>query len=132
MREHRLYQADWLLRFYGFSTDEIAAPDEDLDLAVDPKLSWALRNRDRFPVDVNTADRETLLRVPGLGAGGVDRLIRARRLTRLTLADVGRVCRGIAKIRPFLITDDWRPGGLTDRADLRARLTPPPVQPSLF
>ncbi len=132
MREHRLYQADWLLRFYGFSTDEIAAPDEDLDLAVDPKLSWALRNRDRFPVDVNTADRETLLRVPGLGARGVDRLIRARRLTRLTLADVGRVCRGIAKIRPFLITDDWRPGGLTDRADLRARLTPPPVQPSLF
>ena len=132
MREHRLYQADWLLRFYGFSTDEIAAPDEDLDLAVDPKLSWALRNRDRFPVDVNTADRETLLRVPGLGARGVDRLIRARRLTRLTLADVGRVCRRIAKIRPFLITDDWRPGGLTDRADLRARLTPPPVQPSLF
>ncbi|MEW6018631.1 MAG: putative DNA modification/repair radical SAM protein [Pseudomonadota bacterium] len=132
MREHRLYQADWLLRFYGFSTEEIAAPDEDLDLAVDPKLSWALRNRDRFPVDVNTADRETLLRVPGLGARGVDRLIRARRLTRLTLADVGRVCRGIAKIRPFLITDDWRPGGLTDRADLRARLTPPPVQPSLF
>jgi putative DNA modification/repair radical SAM protein len=132
MREHRLYQADWLLRFYGFSTEEIAAPDEDLDLAVDPKLSWALRNRDRFPVDVNTADRETLLRVPGLGARGVDRLIRARRLTRLTLADVGRVCRGIAKIRPFLITDDWRPGALTDRADLRARLTPPPVQPSLF
>ena len=132
MREHRLYQADWLLRFYGFSTEEIAAPDEDLDLAVDPKLSWALRNRDRFPVDVNTADRETLLRVPGLGARGVDRLIRARRLTRLTLADVGRVCRAIAKIRPFLITDDWRPGALTDRADLRARLTPPPVQPSLF
>jgi len=132
MREHRLYQADWLLRFYGFSTEEIAAPDEDLDLAVDPKLSWALRNRDRFPVDVNIADRETLLRVPGLGARGVDRLIRARRLTRLTLADVGRVCRGIAKIRPFLITDDWRPGALTDRADLRARLTPPPVQPSLF
>jgi hypothetical protein len=67
MREHRLYQADWLMRFYGFERQEIAADNENLDLAIDPKLSWALRNRGDFPVDVNRADRERLLRIPGLG-----------------------------------------------------------------
>ena len=69
MREHRLYQADWLMRFYGFSQPEILAgePDGMLDLDIDPKLAWALRNRGAFPVDVNRADREALLRVPGLG-----------------------------------------------------------------
>ena len=69
MREHRLYQADWLMRFYGFAQPEILAGTADgmLDLDIDPKLAWALRNRGVFPVDVNRADREALLRVPGLG-----------------------------------------------------------------
>ncbi|RUU52466.1 putative DNA modification/repair radical SAM protein, partial [Mesorhizobium sp. M2C.T.Ca.TU.002.02.1.1] len=77
MREHRLYQADWLMRFYGFSQPEILDGSNDgmLDLAIDPKLAWALRNRGRFPVDVNRAEREALLRVPGLGTKVIDRII---------------------------------------------------------
>ncbi len=113
MREHRLYQADWLMRFYGFDRQEIAATTEGgmLDLAVDPKLAWALANRQRFPVDVNRADRETLLRVPGLGVKSVDKLIASRRVTRLRLADVARVCRSIDAVRPFLVAADWSPAG---------------------
>jgi putative DNA modification/repair radical SAM protein len=134
-RENRLYQADWLLRFYGFTVDEIAAGTEDgmLDLAVDPKLAWALKHRERFPVDVNVADRELLLRVPGLGAKAVDKILGARRHTRLTLDDVGRLSTGVRRAAPFLITADHRPVRLTDRADLRARLvTRPDEQLSLF
>jgi len=86
MREHRLYQADWLMRFYGFDRAEIVGEDENLDLEIDPKLAWALKHRERFPVDVNAADRELLLRTPGLGVRSVERIIAMRRLTRLTLA----------------------------------------------
>ncbi|TAL33330.1 MAG: putative DNA modification/repair radical SAM protein [Phenylobacterium sp.] len=124
MREHRLYQADWLIRFYGFGRAEIVGEADDLDLAIDPKLAWALRNRGDFPVDVNTAPRETLLRVPGLGVKVVDRIIGTRRHTRLTLADVGRLSRRVNTLKPFLVCADWSPGALTDRADLRARLEP--------
>ncbi len=75
MREHRLYQADWLLRFYGFERAEIMAGGRGgmLDLAIDPKLAWALQRRESFPVDINRAPRELLLRVPGLGTRAVDR-----------------------------------------------------------
>ncbi|NBW09936.1 MAG: putative DNA modification/repair radical SAM protein [Caulobacteraceae bacterium] len=136
MREHRLYQADWLMRFYGFSAPEIgeATTGGMLDLAVDPKLAWALNRRELFPVDVNTADREALLRVPGLGVKSVDRMIDVRRYRTLRLEDVARLCRGIDKVRPFITALDWTPGGLTDAVDLRARLTPTvePVQMSLF
>jgi putative DNA modification/repair radical SAM protein len=133
-RENRLYQADWLLRYYGFTVGEIASGGEGgmLDLEIDPKLAWALKNRDRFPVDVNTAEREMLLRVPGLGARAVDKLIAARRHTRLTLADVGRLTRALKRARPFLITPDHRPVKLTDRLDLRERLTEPMRQADLF
>src|SRR5699024_7720423 len=72
LREHRLYQADWLLRFYGFEAGEIAAPGANLALDLDPKLAWALAHRGRFPVDVNAAPRELLLRVPGVGVRNVD------------------------------------------------------------
>ncbi|CAN5136144.1 putative DNA modification/repair radical SAM protein [soil metagenome] len=136
MREHRLYQADWLMRFYGFSAPEIgeATTGGMLDLAVDPKLAWALNSRSRFPVDVNTAEREMLLRVPGLGVKSVDRMIRVRRYKTLRLEDIARLCRGIDKVRPFITTLDWSPGGLTDAVDLRARLVkePAPVQLTLF
>jgi putative DNA modification/repair radical SAM protein len=132
MREHRLYQADWLMRFYGFSRREIIAEDADLDLAIDPKLAWALAHRGDFPVDVNSADRERLLRTPGLGVKGVDRMLEVRRHKRLTLEDVKRLCGGVKTARAFIVTDDWSPGALTDRADLRTRLAPEPVQPSLF
>lgn len=130
VREHRLYQADWLMRFYGFERAEIIGETEDLDLTVDPKLAWALRHRGDFPVDLNIAERERLLRVPGLGVRATDRMIEVRRHKRLVLEDVRRLTRGLAKLKPFIVTDDWTPGALTDSADLVERVTP--TQLSLF
>jgi putative DNA modification/repair radical SAM protein len=133
-REHRLYQADWLLRYYGFEANEIAAgqPGGMLDLDIDPKFAWALRNRDRFPVDVNTADREMLLRVPGLGARTVDRLMEVRRHRTLRLDDVARLTGALRRAQPFIIASDHRPVADLDSASLRARLTVKPVQMNLF
>ncbi|MGQ3043062.1 MAG: putative DNA modification/repair radical SAM protein [Brevundimonas aurantiaca] len=135
MREHRLYQADWLMRFYGFSAPEIGEGTAGgmLDLAVDPKLAWALNRREQFPVDVNRAPREMLLRVPGLGVKAVDRIVSVRRYRTLRLEDVGRLTRSVDKVRPWITALDWTPGGLTDAADLRARVaTGAPQQLSLF
>jgi len=132
VREHRLYQADWLMRFYGFERAEIVGEGQDLDLDIDPKLAWALSHRGDFPVDLNTAERERLLRVPGLGVKTVDKLIDLRRLKRVTLADLGRLTRGLGKLKPFVLTADWRPGALADAEDLRERLKPAPQQMSLF
>jgi putative DNA modification/repair radical SAM protein len=132
VREHRLYQADWLMRFYGFQRAEIVDEGKDLDLEIDPKLAWALRHRGDFPVDINTAERERLLRIPGLGVKAVDRLIEARRHKQMTLADLGRLTRGTARLKPFVVASDWRPGAAVDAADLRERLAPPPKQLSLF
>ena len=102
-----------------------------LDLAVDPKTSWALRNRASFPVHVQTADKETLLRVPGLGAKAVERILAARKVTRLTLNDLKRVGAVLKRARAFVITADWTPGALADRDSLKAALVPP-QQLSLF
>ncbi|MEO0032722.1 MAG: hypothetical protein RIS94_2480, partial [Pseudomonadota bacterium] len=105
VREHRLYQSDWLIRFYGFTPAEVgqaADPGGMLPLDIDPKLAWALKARDRFPVDVNRAPREALLRVPGLGVRAVDALIAARRHRRLHLDDVARLTVSITKLRPFI------------------------------
>jgi putative DNA modification/repair radical SAM protein len=133
MREHRLYQADWMMRFYKFSADEIVTgADGLLDLAIDPKLAWALAHRDAFPVDINRADREMLLRIPGLGVKTVDKLVLARRQRQLGLEDVARLTRSLEKCRPFIIARDWRPIALADDANLRAKLTPPPEQMDLF
>ncbi|MFL5144446.1 MAG: putative DNA modification/repair radical SAM protein [Microvirga sp.] len=133
-REHRLYQADWLMRNYAFGIDEVAEATDGgmLPLDIDPKLAWALKHRDRFPVDVNTAGREMLLRVPGLGTRAVERIVAARRHCRLRLDDVARVTASLRRARPFLIAADHRPVGLTDRADLRQRLAAPSKQLSLF
>ncbi|MBW4035188.1 MAG: putative DNA modification/repair radical SAM protein [Proteobacteria bacterium] len=133
-REHRLYQADWLLRYYGFTVPEITEGGDAgmLDLDIDPKLAWALKHRALFPVDVNTAPREMLLRVPGLGTRAVDKILAARRHMRLRLDDIARLTSGLKRLRPFLITLDHRPTRLIDRADLRQSLVAPPVQPSLF
>lgn len=134
MREHRLYQADWLIRFYGFDVPEILEGGQGglLDLGLDPKLAWALKRRDLFPVDVNRADREMLLRVPGLGTRSVERMLTTRRHHRLRLEDVARIAGSVEKARPFIAAEDWSPGGLTDDARLRARLVPAPEQLSLF
>ncbi|MGL3605022.1 putative DNA modification/repair radical SAM protein [Rhizobium sp. G187] len=134
MREHRLYQADWLYRFYGFSVDEIASIGEGgmLDLDLDPKLAWALANRDRFPVDVNKADRETLLRVPGLGTKTVNRLVSARRHRRVRLEDLTRLGVSLKKVRSFIVAEGWSPNQSLDRSDLRAAFAPAPEQLSLL
>jgi putative DNA modification/repair radical SAM protein len=132
MREHRLYQADWMMRFYGFEANEIVTgADGLLDLAIDPKLAWALAHRDAFPVDVNRADRELLLRVPGLGVKSIDKIIAARRLRALGLEDVARLTRSLEKCRPFIIARDWRPVVLAD-ADIEARMRPVAQQLDLF
>jgi putative DNA modification/repair radical SAM protein len=134
MRENRLYQADWLLRYYGFNVEEIASGGEKgmLDLDVDPKLAWALKNRHLFPVDVNKAPREMLLRVPGLGARAVDKIVTARRHTKLRLDDIARLSSGLKRAKPFLIAADYHPKARLDRMDLRERLIEKPQQLSLF
>ena len=103
-----------------------------LPLDIDPKLAWALKFRDRFPVDVNRAPREALLRVPGLGVKAVNSILATRRWRRLHLADVARLTVSIAKIRPFLIAEDWRPVALAEKADLRTLVAPKREQLELF
>ena len=134
MREHRLYQADWLLRFYGFGLDELTAPSRDgmLDLDIDPKLAWALANRHLFPVDINRAERELLLRVPGFGTKTVSRIQTSRRFRTLRYDDVARMGANMKSARPFITLGGWSPGALTDSADLRARFAPPPQQLNLI
>ena len=133
LREHRLYQADWLMRFYDFAKDEIALnPDGNLDLSMDPKLAWALQHRDQFPIDVNQAPRDRLLRVPGLGVKSTDRLIQARRHRRLRMDDLARLRLPLAKLAPFVITADHHPGPNLDSARLQQRLVPKPRQADLF
>ncbi len=138
IREHRLYQADWLIRFYGFAHDEIVPDAVDgtergsgmLDLDIDPKLAWALANRAQFPVDVNRAPREMLLRVPGLGVKAVSRILQARRVRRVRADDLLRLHVPLKKVMPFVLLADHHPGAALDAQNLRASLAP--VQGDLF
>ncbi len=134
VREHRLYQADWLYRFYGFGIDEITAarPDGMLDLSVDPKLAWALENRARFPVDINMADREMLLRVPGFGVKTVNAILNTRRFKRLALDDLARLKVSVKKVQAFIEATGWTPLKLIDRGDLREMFTPQSEQMQLL
>ena len=92
LREHRLYQADWLLRFYGLRAEELLDEDSpNFNPLVDPKCSWALRHPEFFPVEVNTADRDSLLRVPGMGVTSVRRILYARRARKLEHEDLRRI-----------------------------------------
>ncbi len=133
MREHRLYQADWLYRFYGFAIEEITAAQTDgmLDLDRDPKLAWALAHRERFPVDINRADRDMLLRVPGLGVRSVNAILASRRHRRLRLDDLGRLRVSLRKVRPFIVAGGWTPR-LLDRLDLATLVAPAPGQMALL
>ena len=125
IRERRLYQADWLMRDYGFTAGDLTPPgQENLDLDVEPKLAWALRNPDRFPVDVNRAPMSELLRVPGFGRRTVETIVATRRQSRVTTATLGAMRVPLARALPFLITADHVP---TSRAS--AVLTLPPVEP---
>ncbi|PCD03285.1 putative DNA modification/repair radical SAM protein [Sphingomonas spermidinifaciens] len=136
MREHRLYQSDWLMRFYDYAPGEVAAAADPatgmMPLDIDPKLAWALKFRERFPVDVNRAPREDLLRVPGLGVKAVNSILKARKWRRLALDDVGRLTVSVAKVRPFIVAEGWRPVMLTDRADLKPLVAPKREQLELF
>lgn len=140
LREHRLYQADWLIRFYGFSHEEIVPNTQEpgatgtggmLSLQHDPKLAWALANRGRFPVDLNRAPREMLLRVPGLGVKAVERILQSRRVRHLRAADLLRLHLPLKKVMPFVLLPDHHPGGLLDGMGLGGQLRDP-VQPGLF
>lgn len=134
IREHRLYQADWLYRFYEFSLDDILAGTKDdmLELDKDPKLAWALRHRHMFPVDLNRADKHMLLRVPGLGVNSVNKIIGIRRYHDVRWIDLVKMRVPVQKIKPFITVADYRPAlGLLDSAHL-ARALSEPVQLELF
>jgi putative DNA modification/repair radical SAM protein len=107
MREHRLYQSDWLIRLYGFDINEVLPENfQNLNLDLDPKLSWALRNRHLFPVDLNTAPKEMLLRIPGLGIRNVERIISARAIRKIRYEDLAKMRVNLSKIKFFVITQD--------------------------
>ncbi|MBA3882259.1 MAG: putative DNA modification/repair radical SAM protein [Chthoniobacterales bacterium] len=134
VREHRLYQADWLVRFYGFKAQELTRDAKpDLDLAIDPKLSWALRNRHQFPVDLNKAPRGLLLRVPGLGTKSTERILKVRRWHKLRVEDLPRLRVSVKKVLPFVIVADHNAANLSiDRDDLEGRFRPGITQLDLF
>ena len=129
VREHRLYQADHLLRHYGFSLAELA-PSPFLDLQLDPKLAWALREPARWPVDINLASREDLLRVPGFGRRTVARIIAARRHARLRFADLKRLGARLKVARHFIRVPDGIRAVAVDRLD-PGLFTSGPEQPGL-
>ncbi len=134
IREHRLYQADWLMRFYGFAHDEImpAIGSGMLALDMDPKLAWALGHREQFPVDINSAAREMLLRVPGLGLKAVTRILQSRRVRKLRAADLLKLHLPLKKVLPFVLLADHHPGASLDTSALASQLAPVPVQRGLF
>ncbi len=134
VRENRLYQADWLMRFYNFKSHElVTAENPNLSLEMDPKSSWAIMNRPYFPVDVNTASRDQLLRVPGFGVRNVDRMIQARVFRKLRVEDLKRLRVTWVRARFFVITADHNPDLLLlDSDDLSQRLKPKAEQLSLF
>lgn len=117
LREQRLYQADWLYRFYGFAVEDIlpANGERMLDLEIDPKLAWALRHREWFPIDLNRGSREELLRVPGLGVRSVERILKLRRRRVIRLEELARLRISVSKIAPFVVSSGGA-GSATSRA----------------
>lgn len=116
-RENRLYQADWLLRFYGFTADELIGEHESFSLDVDPKCDWALRHIDKFPVEVNTASYEMLLRVPGIGVKNAYRIVRARKHTCLTFESLKKMRVALTRAAYF-ITANGKYQGIGEKPDL--------------
>ena len=138
VREHRLYQADWLLRFYDFSWDEIVTDEfPNLDEDLDPKAFWAINNLKYFPMEINTASKEELLRIPGVGARGVMKILNARRFKRLTFDDLKKLKISIKKARYFITCNkEFQRQVPFYRENIKtALLKPEPkklIQPSLF
>ncbi|UMR31375.1 putative DNA modification/repair radical SAM protein [Massilia sp. MB5] len=109
LREHRLYQADFLLRGYGFQVSELLPQSGNLALDIDPKLAWALANRQHFPLDLNRADLAMIARVPGIGLLNAKRIVELRRMRRVRYADLSRLRCSMKKVAPFIITADYTP-----------------------
>jgi len=106
VRENRLYQADWLMRFYGFKVNEIISVDQpNLDMDIDPKLSWALRNLDIFPVDINKADLELIMRVPGIGIQSAQKICSARKFSKMNWEHLKKIGVQLSKARHFIVCD---------------------------
>lgn len=115
IRENRLYQADWLMRFYNFKVEEIVSPQDPLlDMEVDPKLSWALRNLHLFPLDINTADYHQLMRVPGIGIQSAQKIYAARKFGRLNWDHLRKIGIAINRAKYFLVCKD-----VNDHTDLQ-------------
>ena len=117
LRENRLYQTDWLLRFYGFGINEILNDKHpNLDVEIDPKLSWAIRNLNHFPVDVNLADKRILARIPGIGMKSVEKIINARRFRKLNWEHLKNIGIALNRAKYFIVCDsrNW------ERRDLQA------------
>lgn len=125
-RENRLYQADWLLRFYDFKASELTSSMEDnLDLDIDPKAAWALNNRAYYPVDVNTATRQMLLRVPGFGGVTVNRILRMRMYQKVRFIDLVKMNALINKAKYFITTHDFNNYSLqVDDENLKSQMIP--------
>ncbi|MCU1733404.1 MULTISPECIES: putative DNA modification/repair radical SAM protein [unclassified Pseudomonas] len=135
LREHRLYQADFLMRGYGYKAGELLSESSNLALDIDPKLAWALSNREVFPVDINRAEPALLARIPGIGLRSVQRLVALRRERRVRYDDLIQLRCVLDKARPFIVTSDYRPALAEMRSGLlRARLREPqaPVQMGLW
>ncbi len=134
VREHRLYQADWLIRFYGFDATELTTDDaNNLSLNIDPKLAWALRHRELFPLDINTAPREMLLRIPGVGGKSVQKILTTRRYTSIRDEDLKLLGVVYKRARPFVVTADRNSGPLSiDSPGLASQLETRPRQLPLF
>ncbi|OQR28353.1 putative DNA modification/repair radical SAM protein [Pseudomonas sp. Bc-h] len=135
LREHRLYQADFLLRSYGYSANELLEGPGDLALDIDPKLAWALQHREVFPLDLNRAEPAMIARIPGIGIRTTKRLIELRRQRRIRYEDLTRLRCVLAKARPFIITSDYHPrqsetSSVALREQLRDR--PQPQQMALW
>ena len=134
VREHRLYQADWLMRYYGFLAGELTTPAQpNLDLRVDPKLNWALRNREKFPIDINRGTREELLRIPGIGYRTVARILSIRKYHKMRLEDLKKLRVFLRRAKAFVTTEDFSPEvGELDSVELETGFAEAPVQMSLF
>ncbi|HEY0297123.1 MAG TPA: putative DNA modification/repair radical SAM protein [Bordetella sp.] len=133
LREHRLYQADFLLRGYGFRAEELFQQAGDLPLDIDPKLAWALAHREAFPVDLNRAPQRLIARVPGIGVRNAKRLVELRCLRAIRYQDLVRLRCAMEKVKPFIVVQDYRPGLAEPPSEqLRRALTAAPVQLSLL
>lgn len=133
LREHRLYQADFLMRGYGFKAHELLAGPGNLPLDIDPKLAWALSNREHFPVDLNRAEPSLIARIPGIGILSAKRLVALRRQKRIRFEDLTRLRCSLEKAKPFVITQDYRPSlAYRDSGTLRQQLSEGPAQLALW